>query len=175
VCVCRGLNASSVKTVNLPMVVKILPVCFCTCVRLYLCVCVCVCLCVCPGQAAGQMYTYPARCWRKKRRLHPPLDPQLRLCELRLGTTIKARTHTHTHTHGTLTCAHGERQSRSGIDPRLHNGSHFKPVRQLLFVGVQCTYTHTHTHTHTHTRALCSCPLRCRCGRTELQALMLTI
>ncbi|XP_010793502.1 zinc finger protein DPF3 isoform X2 [Gymnodraco acuticeps] len=37
-----------------------------------------------PGQAAGQMYTYPARCWRKKRRLHPPLDPQLRLCELRL-------------------------------------------------------------------------------------------
>uniref|UniRef100_A0A669C7I4 Double PHD fingers 3 n=1 Tax=Oreochromis niloticus TaxID=8128 RepID=A0A669C7I4_ORENI len=40
-----------------------------------------------PGQAAGQMYTYPARCWRKKRRLHPPLDPQLRLCELRLGET----------------------------------------------------------------------------------------
>uniref|UniRef100_A0A8C6UYU3 D4, zinc and double PHD fingers, family 3 n=1 Tax=Neogobius melanostomus TaxID=47308 RepID=A0A8C6UYU3_9GOBI len=38
-----------------------------------------------PGKAAGQMYTYPARCWRKKRRLHPPLDPQLRLCELRLG------------------------------------------------------------------------------------------
>ncbi|XP_033931222.1 LOW QUALITY PROTEIN: zinc finger protein DPF3 [Pseudochaenichthys georgianus] len=37
-----------------------------------------------PGQAAGQMYTYPARCWRKKRRLHPPLEPQLRLCELRL-------------------------------------------------------------------------------------------
>lgn len=31
------------------------------------------------------MYTYPARCWRKKRRLHPPLDPQLRLCELHLG------------------------------------------------------------------------------------------
>lgn len=44
-------------------------------------------VCVCPGQAAGQMYTYPARCWRKKRRLHPPLDPQLRLCELRLGKT----------------------------------------------------------------------------------------
>lgn len=44
-------------------------------------------VCVFPGQAAGQMYTYPARCWRKKRRLHPPLDPQLRLCELRLGET----------------------------------------------------------------------------------------
>ncbi|KAJ8341493.1 hypothetical protein SKAU_G00337840 [Synaphobranchus kaupii] len=37
-----------------------------------------------PGMAAGQMYTYPARCWRKKRRLHTPVDPQLRLCELRL-------------------------------------------------------------------------------------------
>ncbi|KAG9336498.1 hypothetical protein JZ751_002845 [Albula glossodonta] len=34
--------------------------------------------------ASGQMYTYPARCWRKKRRLHTPVDPQLRLCELRL-------------------------------------------------------------------------------------------
>ncbi|XP_027895409.1 zinc finger protein DPF3 isoform X1 [Xiphophorus couchianus] len=41
-----------------------------------------------PGQAAGQMYTYPARCWRKKRRLHPPLDPQLRLCELRLEADL---------------------------------------------------------------------------------------
>uniref|UniRef100_A0A674D676 Zinc finger protein DPF3-like n=1 Tax=Salmo trutta TaxID=8032 RepID=A0A674D676_SALTR len=41
-----------------------------------------------PGVAAGQMYTYPARCWRKKRRLHPPMDPQLRLCELRLGKNL---------------------------------------------------------------------------------------
>uniref|UniRef100_A0A3Q4BJ11 Zinc finger protein DPF3 n=1 Tax=Mola mola TaxID=94237 RepID=A0A3Q4BJ11_MOLML len=41
-----------------------------------------------PGQAAGQMYTYPARCWRKKRRLHQPLDPQLRLCELRLEAEL---------------------------------------------------------------------------------------
>ncbi|XP_034018117.1 zinc finger protein DPF3 isoform X4 [Thalassophryne amazonica] len=41
-----------------------------------------------PGQAAGQMYTYPARCWRKKRRLQPPLDPQLRLCELRLEAEL---------------------------------------------------------------------------------------
>ncbi|XP_066550425.1 zinc finger protein DPF3 isoform X2 [Amia ocellicauda] len=56
-----------------------------------------------PGMASGQMYTYPARCWRKKRRLHPPVDPQLRLCELKLegelpqkkdgpteGTTLEA-------------------------------------------------------------------------------------
>uniref|UniRef100_H3D055 Double PHD fingers 3 n=1 Tax=Tetraodon nigroviridis TaxID=99883 RepID=H3D055_TETNG len=40
------------------------------------------------GQAAGQMYTYPARCWRKKRRLLAPLDPQLRLCELRLEAEL---------------------------------------------------------------------------------------
>uniref|UniRef100_A0A8C5HGZ4 Zinc finger protein DPF3-like n=1 Tax=Gouania willdenowi TaxID=441366 RepID=A0A8C5HGZ4_GOUWI len=38
--------------------------------------------------ASGQMYTYPARCWRKKRRLHSPLDPQLRLCELRLEAEL---------------------------------------------------------------------------------------
>lgn len=54
--------------------------------------CICViyaCVWVCVGQAAGQMYTYPARCWRKKRRLLAPLDPQLRLCELRLGKKEK--------------------------------------------------------------------------------------
>ncbi|MGH0128122.1 UNVERIFIED_CONTAM: hypothetical protein FKN15_011172 [Acipenser sinensis] len=37
------------------------------------------------------MYTYPARCWRKKRRLHPPEDPQLRLCELRLEGELPQR------------------------------------------------------------------------------------
>uniref|UniRef100_A0A4W4FRP4 D4, zinc and double PHD fingers family 2 n=1 Tax=Electrophorus electricus TaxID=8005 RepID=A0A4W4FRP4_ELEEL len=57
-----------------------------------------------PGLAAGQMYSYPARCWRKKRQLHPPIDPQLRLCELRLGMSVTEGfpvfpTHTHTHTH----------------------------------------------------------------------------
>uniref|UniRef100_A0A3P9Q4A5 Zinc finger protein DPF3-like n=1 Tax=Poecilia reticulata TaxID=8081 RepID=A0A3P9Q4A5_POERE len=30
-----------------------------------------------PGVAAGQMYTYPARCWRKKRRLHNATDPRV--------------------------------------------------------------------------------------------------
>lgn len=50
-------------------------------------------VCGCVGQAAGQMYTYPARCWRKKRRLHPPMDPQLRLCELRLGKKNYTGTH----------------------------------------------------------------------------------
>lgn len=61
--------------------------CVTLCVYIYMDTYVCVYVCVFPGQAAGQMYTYPARCWRKKRRLHPPLDPQLRLCELRLGET----------------------------------------------------------------------------------------
>ncbi|XP_023657965.1 zinc finger protein DPF3 isoform X2 [Paramormyrops kingsleyae] len=44
-----------------------------------------------PGLAAGQMYTYPARCWRKKRRLHTPVDPQLRLCDLRLEGELAAK------------------------------------------------------------------------------------
>ncbi|XP_051748985.1 zinc finger protein ubi-d4 isoform X2 [Chanodichthys erythropterus] len=30
-----------------------------------------------PGVAPGQLYTYPARRWRKKRRAHPPEDPRL--------------------------------------------------------------------------------------------------
>ncbi|KAG5263990.1 hypothetical protein AALO_G00270920 [Alosa alosa] len=30
-----------------------------------------------PGTAPGQLYTYPARRWRKKRRAHPPEDPAL--------------------------------------------------------------------------------------------------
>ncbi|CAM9108434.1 unnamed protein product, partial [Bubo scandiacus] len=30
-----------------------------------------------PGLAAGQLYSYPARRWRKKRRAHPPEDPRL--------------------------------------------------------------------------------------------------
>uniref|UniRef100_A0A8C9WT01 Double PHD fingers 2 n=3 Tax=Scleropages formosus TaxID=113540 RepID=A0A8C9WT01_SCLFO len=30
-----------------------------------------------PGMAPGQLYTYPARRWRKKRRAHPPEDPRL--------------------------------------------------------------------------------------------------
>ncbi|KAK1795600.1 hypothetical protein P4O66_001096 [Electrophorus voltai] len=44
-----------------------------------------------PGLAAGQMYSYPARCWRKKRQLHPPIDPQLRLCELRLEAELMSK------------------------------------------------------------------------------------
>ncbi|XP_059808473.1 zinc finger protein DPF3-like isoform X1 [Hypanus sabinus] len=40
------------------------------------------------GLAPGQLYTYPARCWRKKRRLHPPEDPRLRLCEIKLEGEI---------------------------------------------------------------------------------------
>ncbi|XP_067875012.1 zinc finger protein neuro-d4 isoform X1 [Heterodontus francisci] len=38
-----------------------------------------------PGLAPGQLYTYPARCWRKKRRLNILEDPRLRPCEIKLG------------------------------------------------------------------------------------------
>ncbi|OPJ79348.1 hypothetical protein AV530_014166 [Patagioenas fasciata monilis] len=34
-----------------------------------------------PGLSPGQLYTYPARCWRKKRRLNILEDPRLRPCE----------------------------------------------------------------------------------------------
>lgn len=39
----------------------------------------------CEGVAAGQMYTYPARCWRKKRRLDNATHPRLGLYGLHLG------------------------------------------------------------------------------------------
>uniref|UniRef100_UPI00358EC808 zinc finger protein ubi-d4 n=1 Tax=Myxine glutinosa TaxID=7769 RepID=UPI00358EC808 len=35
-----------------------------------------------PGVAPGQLYTYPARRWRKRRRLPPPEDPRLRVAEI---------------------------------------------------------------------------------------------
>lgn len=34
-------------------------------------------LCCFSGMAPGQLYTYPSRRWRKKRRSHPPEDPRL--------------------------------------------------------------------------------------------------
>ncbi|KAK7904951.1 hypothetical protein WMY93_017558 [Mugilogobius chulae] len=37
-----------------------------------------------PGVGSGQMYTYPARCWRKKRRLHNSTDPHLGIYGLHL-------------------------------------------------------------------------------------------
>ncbi|KAM6445129.1 zinc finger protein DPF3 isoform 1-T1 [Rhynochetos jubatus] len=40
-----------------------------------------------PGLAPGQLYTYPARCWRKKRRLHPPEDSRLKLLEIKPETS----------------------------------------------------------------------------------------
>lgn len=41
--------------------------------------------CRCAGVTAGQMYTYPARCWRKKRRLGNATDPRLGIYGLHLG------------------------------------------------------------------------------------------
>lgn len=41
----------------------------------------------CPtGMAPGQLYTYPARRWRKKRRSHPPEDPRLIFPPVKSGT-----------------------------------------------------------------------------------------
>ncbi|KAJ3613156.1 hypothetical protein NHX12_019408 [Muraenolepis orangiensis] len=44
-----------------------------------------------PGVAAGQMYTYPARCWRKKRRLHTATDPRLGLYGLQLDGSLMSK------------------------------------------------------------------------------------
>lgn len=41
--------------------------------------------CVIIGAAPGQLYTYPARRWRKKRRSHPPEDPRLAFPPLKAG------------------------------------------------------------------------------------------
>lgn len=37
------------------------------------------------GLAAGQLYSYPARRWRKKRRAHPPEDPRLAFPSIKPG------------------------------------------------------------------------------------------
>lgn len=43
-------------------------------------------LCFClKGVAPGQLYTYPARRWRKKRRSNPPEDPRLAFPSLKAG------------------------------------------------------------------------------------------
>ncbi|NXM90343.1 REQU protein, partial [Oenanthe oenanthe] len=40
-----------------------------------------------PGLAAGQLYSYPARRWRKKRRAHPPEDPRLSFPSIKPGNS----------------------------------------------------------------------------------------
>ncbi|XP_078516536.1 zinc finger protein neuro-d4 isoform X3 [Lissotriton helveticus] len=41
-----------------------------------------------PGSSPGQIYTYPARCWRKKRRLNILEDPRLRPCEFKIDYEV---------------------------------------------------------------------------------------
>lgn len=41
--------------------------------------------CLFKGVAPGQLYTYPARRWRKKRRSTPPEDPRLAFPPLKAG------------------------------------------------------------------------------------------
>lgn len=40
------------------------------------------------GLAAGQLYSYPARRWRKKRRAHPPEDPRLSFPSIKPGKSF---------------------------------------------------------------------------------------
>ena len=40
------------------------------------------------GLAAGQLYSYPARRWRKKRRAHPPEDPRLSFPSIKPGESF---------------------------------------------------------------------------------------
>uniref|UniRef100_A0A8C7VKD8 DPF1-3 N-terminal domain-containing protein n=1 Tax=Oncorhynchus mykiss TaxID=8022 RepID=A0A8C7VKD8_ONCMY len=42
-----------------------------------------------PGLAPGQLYTYPARCWRKKRRLNILEDPRLGPIEFKIASLKK--------------------------------------------------------------------------------------
>ncbi|NWS90975.1 REQU protein, partial [Toxostoma redivivum] len=42
------------------------------------------------GLAAGQLYSYPARRWRKKRRAHPPEDPRLSFPSIKPGNSSPA-------------------------------------------------------------------------------------
>lgn len=49
-------------------------------------------LCWSSGVAPGQLYTYPARRWRKKRRSHPPEDPRLIFPPVKSGTTATSST-----------------------------------------------------------------------------------
>lgn len=48
-------------------------------------------LCCGAGVTAGQMYTYPARCWRKKRRLDNSTDARLGIYGLHLGKVRRRR------------------------------------------------------------------------------------
>lgn len=42
------------------------------------------------GLAAGQLYSYPARRWRKKRRAHPPEDPRLSFPSIKPGNSPRS-------------------------------------------------------------------------------------
>lgn len=44
--------------------------------------------CLPSGMAPGQLYTYPARRWRKKRRSHPSEDPRLIFPPVKSGSTV---------------------------------------------------------------------------------------
>lgn len=47
------------------------------------------------GLAAGQLYSYPARRWRKKRRAHPPEDPRLSFPSIKPGKSFPPQLSSH--------------------------------------------------------------------------------
>lgn len=81
------------------------------------------------GVAAGQMYTYPARCWRKKRRLHNTTDPRLGIYGLQLGKIPPAVSSPQT------TCPH-RFPLLSASPPAQPSPTHLHHLLQLMWLLV---------------------------------------
>uniref|UniRef100_A0A452FY81 Double PHD fingers 3 n=1 Tax=Capra hircus TaxID=9925 RepID=A0A452FY81_CAPHI len=77
-----------------------------------------------PGLAPGQLYTYPARCWRKKRRLHPPEDPKLRLLEIKPGECSVELGWPRQERWGVLGCAQGLTEHMLGDHSDCQHNKH---------------------------------------------------
>ncbi|KAF5928177.1 hypothetical protein HPG69_018414 [Diceros bicornis minor] len=63
-----------------------------------------------PGLASGQLYSYPARRWRKKRRAHPPEDPRLSFPSIKPGKA-------HSSLNGGMACCVRVDPERSAFNP----------------------------------------------------------
>ncbi|XP_032803650.1 zinc finger protein ubi-d4-like isoform X9 [Petromyzon marinus] len=69
-----------------------------------------------PGVAPGQLYTYPARRWRKKRRLPPPEDPRLRITDIRPESEVPVKKDPECSSLEVL--LRGDMTERKGVDTR---------------------------------------------------------
>uniref|UniRef100_S4RYV2 D4, zinc and double PHD fingers family 2, like n=1 Tax=Petromyzon marinus TaxID=7757 RepID=S4RYV2_PETMA len=68
------------------------------------------------GVAPGQLYTYPARRWRKKRRLPPPEDPRLRITDIRPESEVPVKKDPECSSLEVL--LRGDMTERKGVDTR---------------------------------------------------------